>query len=252
MARWRKAAELRARGLSLPEIARRLGITHQAVAHILRRSGPTAALPAVCCASCRATVAQPTEARGSGLAYCRPCLSVRPDLPLPDRLRSLRLAAGLTRRALSARTGVSAPVIGGMERGTRANPNWSNIRPLIAALGIDLVPGCRLTFPPCPGQGPGAVACLECGRTIARGAGGIRTNGKAYCLPCLARHPEATFADRLKAHRLAAGLTLEALGERAGIQRQRVSDYECGRRVLKWRALVKLVAVLGLGLVEVT
>jgi hypothetical protein len=69
---------------------------------------------------------------------------------------------------------------------------------------------------------------------------------------CLARHPEATFADQLKAHRLAAGLTLEALGERAGIQRQRVSDYECGRRVLKWRALVKLVAVLGLGLVDVT
>jgi transcriptional regulator with XRE-family HTH domain len=65
----------------------------------------------------------------------------------------------------------------------------------------------------------------------------------------LTRHPEAAFADRLKAHRLAAGLTLEALGERAGIQRQRVSDYECGRRVLKWRALVKLVGVLGVGVV---
>ena len=47
----------------------------------------------------------------------------------------------------------------------------------------------------------------ECGRTIARGAGSILTNGPAYCLTSLARHPEATFAERLKAHRLAAGLT---------------------------------------------
>jgi hypothetical protein len=37
---------------------------------------------------------------------------------------------------------------------------------------------------------------------------------------CLARHPEATFTDRLKAHRLAAGLTMEALAQRLGMPRQ--------------------------------
>ena len=65
---------------------------------------------------------------------------------------------------------------------------------------------------------------------------------------CLARHPEATFADRLKAYRLAAGLPLMALAERIGVPHQRVCDYEGGRYAPRWRALVKLVGVLGVGL----
>jgi transcriptional regulator with XRE-family HTH domain len=59
-----------------------------------------------------------------------------------------------------------------------------------------------------------------------------------------------SFSARLKAHRLAARLTLEALGERAGIRQRRLSDYECGRKVPRWRALVKLVRVVSLGLVD--
>ena len=46
--------------------------------------------------------------------------------------------------------------------------------------------------------------------------------GPGCCLGSLARHPEATFADRLKGHRLAAGLTLMALGEQVGVPLQRV------------------------------
>jgi hypothetical protein len=95
------------------------------------------------------------------------------------------------------------------------------------------------------------VACRESGRTIARGAGSIRTNGAAYCLGCLARPPEASFGGRLKAHRLAAGLTLEARGGRVGVPYQAVCDYESGRRVPQWRTLVRLVGVLGVGLVDV-
>jgi DNA-binding XRE family transcriptional regulator len=93
------------------------------------------------------------------------------------------------------------------------------------------------------------VACLACGRTIARGTGSIRTNGAAYCLGCLARHADASFADRLKAHRLAAGLTLMGLAERVGVPHQRVCDYECGRYAPQWRTLVRPVEVLGVGLV---
>jgi transcriptional regulator with XRE-family HTH domain len=249
-ARWRKAAALRARGLSLSQIGRRLGITHQGVRHIIRRSGPAAALPAVCCSACGATVAGLAAARDAGRAFCRACLSARLDVPLPDRLRSLRLASGLSQLALSRQADVSAHVISGIERGEWTNPAWPTVRALVAVLGVELVPGRRLTFPPCPRQGPGAVACLECGRTIARGAGSIRTNGAAYCLDCLARHPEASFGERLKAHRLTAGLTMEALGKRVGVAHQPVCDYESGRSVPKWRALVKLVGVLGLGLVD--
>jgi transcriptional regulator with XRE-family HTH domain len=249
-ARWRKAVELRARGLALSEIGRRLGISHEGARQIIRRSGPEAALPAMRCAACGATVASLAAARDAGRAFCRACLSARPDVPLPDRLRSLRLAAGLSQRALSRQADASVHVIGGIERGEWTNPVWPTVRALVAALGVELVPGRRLTFPPCPGQGPGAVACRECGRTIARGAGSIRTNGAAYCLSCLARHPEANFGERLKAHRLAAGLMMEALGKRVGVAHQPVCEYESGRRMPQWRALVKLVGVLGLGLVD--
>jgi hypothetical protein len=53
------------------------------------------------------------------------------------------------------------------------------------------------------------------GRTVAWGTGSFRTNGAACCLGCLARHPEATFADRLKSHRLAAGASPAPLNRSA-------------------------------------
>jgi hypothetical protein len=62
--------------------------------------------------------------------------------------------------------------------------------------------------------------------------------------------PGATFADRVKAHRLAAVLTLVGLAERISVPHQRVCDYECGRYAPQWRALVGLVEVLGVGLVS--
>jgi hypothetical protein len=46
------------------------------------------------------------------------------------------------------------------------------------------------------------------------------TNGPAHCLGCLPRHPEVAFADRVKAHRLAAELPLMDLAERVGVPRQ--------------------------------
>jgi hypothetical protein len=42
-------------------------------------------------------------------------------------------------------------------------------------------------------------------------------------LPCSARHPEVTFADRVKAHRRAAGLTATGLA-RVGVPHQQVCD----------------------------
>jgi hypothetical protein len=69
---------------------------------------------------------------------------------------------------------------------------------------------------------------------------------------CLARHAEATLGERLRAHRLAAGLTLKALGRRARLPWQWLSGYEGGRFTPRWRNLHKLVGVLGLGLVDVT
>ncbi len=76
-------------------------------------------------------------------------------------------------------------------------------------------------------------------------------NRTVYCLACLADHPKATFGQRLKAYRLAAGLTLAALERRSGVGRCGISGFECDRSEPKWRTLAKLICVLGVGLVDV-
>jgi transcriptional regulator with XRE-family HTH domain len=68
------------------------------------------------------------------------------------------------------------------------------------------------------------------------------------CLACLGHRPAATFGERLKAHRLAAGLTLQALATRCGNRYQRLSAYERGAKEPAWGNLVKVVGVLGPGL----
>ena len=72
-----------------------------------------------------------------------------------------------------------------------------------------------------------------------------------FCLDCLARHPEATFGQRLKAHRLAAGMTLRDLSRRIGIGRTQLSRYERGAAFATWPSLVKLLQVFGVALVDV-
>ena len=68
-------------------------------------------------------------------------------------------------------------------------------------------------------------------------------NGPVFCMACLP--PDATFGQRLKARRLAAGLTLEALAKQAGIHYQRIGNYEQGRKQPKWDTLAKLIRVFG-------
>jgi hypothetical protein len=58
------------------------------------------------------------------------------------------------------------------------------------------------------------ICCFGCGTVIVKGRGPWLHNGPVYCLVCLAKTPNALFGQRLKAHRLAAGLTLRLLGER--------------------------------------
>jgi DNA-binding XRE family transcriptional regulator len=99
------------------------------------------------------------------------------------------------------------------------------------------------------GVAGGAVHCRECRRLVARGSAGFAANAPLYCLPCPARHPDAGFADRLKAHRIAARLTLDDLGKRVGIIKDTPGDYEPGRREPQWHEPVKPVEVPGLALV---
>jgi transcriptional regulator with XRE-family HTH domain len=95
------------------------------------------------------------------------------------------------------------------------------------------------------------IHCRECRKEITQLRTVANHNRALWCLACLAKHPKATFGQRLKAHRLAAGLTLAALGQRTGIAKSLIGSYECDRSEPRWRTLAKLIRVLGIGLVDV-
>ena len=87
------------------------------------------------------------------------------------------------------------------------------------------------------------ILCLKCKTLITEMRMVANNNGPVYCMDCLP--PDATFGQRLKARRLAAGLTLEALAKQAGIHFQRIGNYEQGRKQPKWDTLAKLIRVFG-------
>jgi DNA-binding XRE family transcriptional regulator len=91
------------------------------------------------------------------------------------------------------------------------------------------------------------IACRECGAVIVRGAlamGNFRK--RPWCVDCLAKHLEATFAERLRSFRLVRCMTHEELARAVGITKQSVSRFERGESAHRqWPLLVKLVRVLG-------
>jgi transcriptional regulator with XRE-family HTH domain len=54
-----------------------------------------------------------------------------------------------------------------------------------------------------------------------------------------------TFGQRLKELREAAGLSQGNLADKAGINRQDISKYECGRRLPTWPAVQAIAVALG-------
>lgn len=61
---------------------------------------------------------------------------------------------------------------------------------------------------------------------------------------------EGTFGERLKALRLAAGFTLEQLGELVGMAHQNVARLESGGRNPSWETVQKLADALGVSTEE--
>jgi hypothetical protein len=90
------------------------------------------------------------------------------------------------------------------------------------------------------------ACCSACQQGIAAGFRRLSDAVPAYCLDCLPA--DAPFGARLKACRLAAGLTLRALAARCGIRYQRLSAYERGAEGPASGSLVRLVGALGPGL----
>jgi DNA-binding XRE family transcriptional regulator len=91
----------------------------------------------------------------------------------------------------------------------------------------------------------GTVRCCECQAVIATGHHTIEYNRRPLCLACLEKRPDVPFSRRLKACRLARGLTADRLAELAGVPAYAVRAWERGECWPRWERLAKLIRVLG-------
>jgi hypothetical protein len=95
-----QAAYLRDQGLSFAAIGRRLGISKQAAWHLIVKGSP-GHVAGVRCSACQAVVTtRHFQSRTVGEVLCRQCLAAQPHAPFALRLRSHRLAAGMSRPEL--------------------------------------------------------------------------------------------------------------------------------------------------------
>jgi DNA-binding XRE family transcriptional regulator len=92
------------------------------------------------------------------------------------------------------------------------------------------------------------IRCQECGAEITRIRVAVNSNRSVWCLACLAKHPKATFGQKLKCHRLSAGLTIAELAKRSGVQPTLLVSYEKDRSKPTQRTLDRLIRTLGAGL----
>ena len=90
-----------------------------------------------------------------------------------------------------------------------------------------------------------AVACPGC-RAALPLPWFAHAGPPALCLPCLARRPRASFAQRLRAHRTAAGLSRTALARKAKVAPLTVTNLERGVHRPRPGTLRKLSAPLGI------
>jgi transcriptional regulator with XRE-family HTH domain len=137
--RRRKVAELRARGWTLQRIAGYLGVTYQNVQHLFKARGVRVPERPVCCRQCGALIVPWRRGMAPQVsAWCLTCLRQHPKAPFGERLKALRLAAGLSQLDLARQTGVGRTPVGRFEAG-RGRQTWPVLVALIDRLGLALV-----------------------------------------------------------------------------------------------------------------
>ena len=93
------------------------------------------------------------------------------------------------------------------------------------------------------------ICCRECKVVITHMRTAHDKQSPTWCLECLAKHDESTFGQRLRAHRLATGMTRGELARKSGVGKTSVIEYERGNKLPMLENLTKLIRVLGAGLV---
>jgi transcriptional regulator with XRE-family HTH domain len=139
--RRRQVLKLRDKGLTLTAIARRFGVSKQAVWSLLNTRPQRTATRAVPCSACGTMILSPGALRrDAATALCLGCLRARPEVSFAQRLKALRLASGLSRAELSQRTGVASGSLRAYELGSRKPQHRSAAR-LADVLGEELISG---------------------------------------------------------------------------------------------------------------
>src|ERR1700757_703859 len=97
-------ARLRAGGLTLAEIGRRLGMSKQGVSAALAKARRPLPHRCVACRDCDAPIVSAGLLPGDeGSAVCLECLGSGREVPFGARLKAFRLAAGLLKTELAGR-----------------------------------------------------------------------------------------------------------------------------------------------------
>ena len=139
--RRRQVLRMRDRGLTLSQIAGRFGVSKQAIWSLLNARPPRTATRAVPCSGCGTLILSPGALRrDADAALCLDCLRAWPEAPFAQRLKALRLAAGLSRTELAERSGVAPASLRAYEDGLR-KPQGRSAARLARVLGDDLLAG---------------------------------------------------------------------------------------------------------------
>jgi transcriptional regulator with XRE-family HTH domain len=94
------------------------------------------------------------------------------------------------------------------------------------------------------------LCCHRCQAELNQAGARTTDRGKALCLACLAKHPEASFAEHLRAYRIAAELKRKELARLTRVSVARLTSYESGfARTTSWADQVRLFRALGVRLI---
>jgi transcriptional regulator with XRE-family HTH domain len=134
--RRRLIAQLRARGLTYQQIGEQLGVSHQSVQQTLQRIGNARLVP-IRCRECETLITRLRTVRDhNGPVYCLDCLPG--DVTFGQRLKTQRLAKGLTLMALCEQTGIAWNLLSKYERDL-VEPKCYSLIKLIRVLGVALM-----------------------------------------------------------------------------------------------------------------
>jgi transcriptional regulator with XRE-family HTH domain len=135
VARLQWIGELRSRGWTFARIAQKAGVSPQAIHHALCSSSRRHLIAR--CRLCRKPFPAAGALPGDDLAVaCPRCLAA--NAPFVERIRSYRLAAGMTRAELARKAGVCPTLLRQYEHAV-ASPRLDKLTRLIGVLGIGLV-----------------------------------------------------------------------------------------------------------------